>query len=478
VAVAAPALPAQSSPLVGASPASAYLDVLRTRSDMQQAAAELARADALLQRAMLSPSEREDRRASYVRARLAHVGALLAAADARAHVGIERAVKTRTTDGRLRVALTLRNDGAPLDALPSRGADAVDADADGIDPAALARVRDARVWLKTEAGPNGATISRPYERTLRELPVGAARVVWFELLEDVTDVVVVVDAAGRTEERRIRQEVASDPSVITLDAAQFSLEGDLGAQVVYDLRLRRPRPSASAARLAVRGLPPDVAYEFRDPDGRTRLGQLRFPDGATTARVQLAVTLPARPSTVVRPDAPLPFDVVATDEDSGTARRAPVEGHARLEVVPRGIARLELRPAALAVQAVADAPTVLSLVVRNAGTGRIDDVRVRAELPTRWEATTEPAAIASLGPGDERRVAVRIRPPRDAMGGDYELRVGIDDASAARRIDVEDKIIRVRVSAGGGLALPILGALGAAIIAALLLTHGRRWLNR
>jgi hypothetical protein len=451
-----------------------YLELLRTRSDLARATAELARADALFGRAMLSPSEHEERRAAYERARLAHLGALLAAATAASHVAVERAVKSRTADGRLRVVLSLR-DASTRRPAPNDDGDAArhSAPDEATELGALAAARRVSVALKTDAGPNGATISRPYERTVDGLASGRPRNVTFELLEDVRDVVVALDVAGRVDERRIRLEVASASDAIAVDAAQFSLESDLGAQVVYDLRLQRPRPSAAAARLSVRGLPPEIPYEFRDPDAHTRLGQLRFPDGATTARVQLAVSLPARPSATVRPDTPLAFDVVAAEERAGGA-----EGSARLEVVPRGIARLELRPATLALQASDGAPTTLALTVRNAGSGRIDDVRLRAEPPSRWQATIEPVSVATLAPGDERRVVVRLRPPPDAVVGDYELRVGVEDAGAARRIEVEDKIVRVHLAGSGGIAGPLLAALAAIGLTVVAITHGRRWVNR
>jgi hypothetical protein len=455
-------------------PPNAFLDVLRTRADVDQAASDLARADALLRRAMLSPSEYEERRAAYVRARLAHLGALLSASGARPHVTIARAVKSRTPDGRLHVALTLRNESAAprLDPAVPPNDSAGWHDLDPSELAALATVRGAVVSLKADAGPGGAVVSRPYERTVAALAAGESRTLEFELREDLADAVVAIDADGRAEERRIRLETAAAANVIGVQAAQFSLEGDLGAQVVYDLRLQRARPSAAATRLAVRGLPTELALEFRDPDSRTRLGQLRFPDGATSARVQLAVSLPARPSPAVHPDAPLAFEVVASDDGDGAS------GATRLEIVPRGVARLELRLAALALQAAPDAPTSLSLVVRNAGTGRVDDVRLRAETPPRWQANYAPASVVALAPGDERRVTLQLRPPADADGGDYELRLGIDDASAARRIEVEDKLVRVRVSGGGGAAGPLLGAIALAALVVGALTYGRRWVNR
>ncbi|AHG91419.1 Alpha-galactosidase, NPCBM associated NEW3 domain-containing protein [Gemmatirosa kalamazoonensis] len=455
-----------------------YLDVLRTRSDVERTAGELARADALLRRAMLSPSEHEARRADYVRARLAYVGALLAASGARAHLTIARAVKSRTADGRLRVVLTLRNESAPLPV--DVRAPAVDStetaspELDASELAAITTVRGAVVALKTDVGAAGAVVSRPYERIIDALRPGESRDVSFELLADLADAVIAVDAGGRVEERRIRLEVGAAANVIGVQASQSSLEGDLGAQVVYDLRLQRSRPRAVPTRLVASGLPPDLAVEFRDPDTRTRLGQLRFPDGANTARVQLAVSLPARPSSAVRPDAPLAFDVVATDESDGADV---AQGSARLELVPRGVARLALRPATLALQASADTVTPLALVVRNTGTGRVTDVRLRVEAPPRWQVSLAPASIPAVAPGDERRVAVQLLPPRDAAGGDYELRIGVDDASSARRIEVEDKLVRVRVPGDGGTGA-LVGVLGLAALLAMAVAYGRRWVTR
>lgn len=461
-------------------PAALRLDLMRARDELAHAASELARADALYQRALLAPAEYEDRRASFARARLTYVGALAAAANASERVSVVRAVKRRGRDGRLHVRVTLRNESASL----PPGIDTLGAAVLG-DELRAARdwstVRGMAVALKSETGANGTTIARPYQQSVPSLASGESRSLDFELLDDATDIVVETELATRSAERRVRLEDDDAAGAIAIDAAQFSLEGDLGAQVVYDLRLRRAHSSNAATRIVVRGLPPDITSELRDGDGRTRLGQVRFADGATMVRVQLALSLPARPTAAVKTDAPIAFDVDAVDStsnrDASRDAASPI-GHARLELVPRGVARIELRPATLALQASDDAPALLALDVRNAGTGAIDGVKLRAEAPSRWTAALVPGTIASLAPGEERRVRVELRPPSDAIDGDYELRLGVDDAGTASHVDVEDKMVRVRYATSASLAWPVVGiiAVGASMIGAGALL--RRWLSR
>ncbi len=482
---------AQSAP-TAISP-STYLDVLRAGTDLRQATAEFARAAALRSRAMLSPSEYDERRAAWERARLTYLGTLAAAGGARTHVAIVRAVKVRRPDGRLRVELALRNDArlptiaglwqqsdTPADDPSVRDLTFTNADDDRAALVAWTTAHAAVVALKTESGANGVAISRPYERTLPDLAPGQGATVEFDLLEDLSDIVVSLDAAGRTDERRIRLEVASSERGITVDAAQSSLEGDLGTQIVYDLHLRRARPSAAPLRLDVRELPAEIAFEFREAVGGKRLRQLRFADGATAGGVQLVLSLPDRPSNAVPVERALAFSVVAEDASDGPIAHtsATSRGVARLELVPRGVARLEMRPATLTLTTALGRSSVLPVTIRNAGSGRVEDVRLRVEPPSRWHITSAPGVVPRLAPGEEARVELRVQAPPDATVGDYELRLGIDDAGSARRVEVDDKLVRLHVVGRGGWLTPVLLALAAAGLTIALFTHGRRWINR
>jgi hypothetical protein len=424
-----------------------YLGMVRMKAELHKATEEYDRARELAGRGMLSNAELSERRLAFERVRVDYLQQSLSTLLAAAHLVIDQAIKDRRPDGSLGVTVRVRSVNAQS---------AADEKARGLIDTSLAAalhpdvIPAVFVSLKAEGGAAGVIISKPYELLMRNVRIGETREARFTLLKDVSDLVVGMSYADKTEERRVLLDNAGAAGATTLRAGQFSLEGDFGATVTYDLVLERATMSGAALRLGIDGLPSAVRYEFRDPDSKSRVVQVRFPDGQTLKRLQLVVSLPSATDGVVRPDAPLKFAATAAGEPvSGPASGA--GGRAELELIPRGIARAELRTTSLYYEASPNDSLVMDVAVRNAGSRAIERAAVTMDAAAGWRSRSEPAELTDLRLGESRPVKLILVPKGEASVGDYENRVRVMSLTTDRRLDDEDKIIRVRVASRFGM---------------------------
>ena len=104
----------------------------------------------------------------------------------------------------------------------------------------------------------------------------------------------------------------------------------------------------------------------------------------------------------------------------------------------------------------------MNLTVFNNGTRRLDNIKVRADAPLNWLATVTPDLVAVLPPGKEEQVAVLITPPADVSVGDYEATLKTESFASNRKVDSEDKKIRIHMTSSTNI-------LGTAALALLLI---------
>jgi uncharacterized membrane protein len=93
----------------------------------------------------------------------------------------------------------------------------------------------------------------------------------------------------------------------------------------------------------------------------------------------------------------------------------------------------------------------MNLTVYNDGTRRLDNIKVRAETPLNWNSTIGPDLISSLLPGKEENVSVTITPPSDVSVGDYETTIKTESFASNRKVDSEDKKIRIHVGSSANI---------------------------
>lgn len=431
------------------------LGLIRAEAEYMRASAALERNRQLRSRGFLSAQQLEDAEAQFGRARVDYMQQALTVLSQGSHITIVRALKHRGPDERNYVSLTIAGEGGSLDL---RHARAILGDS-SLGALQSADVADVYVSIKSEAGPTGATIAWPYEMHLNALGRLVERTARFRLLRDVDEVVVSVAHGDKVDERKVLLEQDASANLIAIESAQFSQEADLGTQVTFQLQLTRFARDEKVYHLQVDGLPSDVAYEFRDPDTRARLNQLRFAAGASRKSLHLVLSLPLRASSSLAVDAPIPLNVAAfeasateapvTDPPRDGGDRTPhvLAGRARLELIPRGIARGELGAVNLYHEIASGDSVSFGGVVRNTGSRVLRAVRLVVEAPSGWTARVVPSIWKEIAVGGEAKVGVVLNPPPLSTSGDYEARLRLESAASDKRMESEDKIVRVHVNA-------------------------------
>jgi hypothetical protein len=463
------------------------LGMARAQTDFETALREYERQRELRQRSLISDAELERARSVMENARVNYLQAALAIVFASPHVTIERAVKYQRADGRKYVRLTLRNEAEST----TEGVKL----ADLIDSTLLRQLRpeeipNVYVSLKDDSPGGGAIISQPYEARIPVLRFGEPVTLDFRLLRDVDVVTVSTSYANQGSERRVLLEKDASANIVSVQSSQFSQEGDLGSQVTYDLALERFTSDASGFRLEVGGLPRDIRYEFRDPATGARLTQIRFPEGQTSQRLSLVLSLPQRDAGRFPLDRAISFWALAMDNrsaerfyalarDSFTAAEAAAipAGKARLELIPRGVGTLEVRAANLYHDIVRGDSVVMDLALRNTGSRPVSSVRITPEAPPDWRARIEPELLRDVGIDTEVRARLVLAPPNNVPVGDYDVKLRTDALSADRQVNTEDKTVRVHVSPPANwlgtlvLVLLLLGLVGGVVVFGLRLTR-------
>jgi len=271
--------------------------------------------------------------------------------------------------------------------------------------------------------------------------------------------------------------------VVTVNSAQFSQEADLESTAVYDLSLEKFSGAGDVFRLQVLNLPPQIDGEFIDPQTQARLSQIKFTEGVTSMKLTLKLYLPKNTDQQVVMDRALEFYVLVCDEAqaralAGRASRplTPAEiadvkgGSVKLELIPRGVGRLEVQAVNLYHEIKSGESVRLPVTVKNTGSRILHNIGLTAELPLNWRAVIRPERIASLEPGREATAAVEFIPPADAGVGDFEPRLKSESTTGTRKVEGEDKIVRVHIAdrtnvLGIGLLLALLVALLLGIVA-------------
>jgi hypothetical protein len=463
------------------------LGMTRAQAEYESALRDYQRQQQLRAQNLISDADLEHARTNMETSRVNYLQAALAIVFATPHVIIDRALKYQGRNGRPYVRLTLRNEsqtsaeGVKLSAV--------------IDSALLRELHpeeipDVFVSLKDDSPNGGVIISMPYETRVPVLRFGQPVTLDFRLLKDVDAVTVAASYANQTSERRVLLEKDASANIVSVQSSQFSQEADLGGTATYDLALERFTSDLSGFRLEVGGLPRDIRSEFHDPATNARLTQLRFPEGTTSLHLSLVLTLPERSAGTFHPDQPLSFwvfvldneaaaqfDRLARDSVTATTAAAVRAGKVRLELIPRGVGQLEVRTANLYREITRGDSVVMDFVLRNTGSRSVENVRLTADVQPDWRAVISPDLVRTVAIDGEARVRVVLVPPHDVGVGDYDIKIRTDALSAERRVDTEDKTVRVHVSPPANwlgttaLIVLLLGLVGGIVVFGLKLTR-------
>lgn len=301
-------------------------------------------------------------------------------------------------------------------------------------------------------------IGSPYEYQIPAIEIGKEASADFELLKDAENLRVVLNYSGRKDEKNIYLKKDASINVIDVSSMQFSQEADLSSSATYGLTLERFSTSDDIYRLMVVGLPQQVTYEFVDES--SKVSQIKFAQGVNTKRLSLRVFLPDRDDENLQIDQPIKFYVLTLTGDQFTKiqsmnaadikpdRLAELScGHEELELIPRGKGKIEVRATNLYHEINTGENVEMNITVRNAGTRRLDNIKILSDNPLGWKTTIEPDLIRTLEPEKEINVHVIISPPENSGVGAQEVKIKTEALADNRKVETEDKTIRIQVNA-------------------------------
>ena len=369
------------------------------------------------------------------------------------YVIIEKAVKYQTAKGERRVKVTLKSTLEGNEEYLNQFQDHFD-----VFTPEMRSGKVYNIFVSLADLTDQTIIGSPYEYRIPYIELGQEASADFELLKDADNLKVILNYSGRKDEKNIYLKKDASMNVIDINSMQFSQEADLSSQATYGLTLERFSMSDDVYRLMVVGLPQQISYEFLD--GTSKVSQIKYAQGVNTKTLSLRVFLPDRDDEQVKIDSPIKFYVLTLTNDQFTRISAmdlksikPESlpelscGNEMLEIIPRGRGRIEVRATNLYHEMSTGDSVSMNITVRNAGTRRLDNVKITTDNPLGWKTVVSPDLIRTLDPEKEQNVRITILPPHDAGVGAQEVKIKTEALADNRKVDTEDKTVRIQLNA-------------------------------
>jgi hypothetical protein len=438
----------------------------------------------LKEEGLASEADFSQRQTAYLQAQVDYQQALISFMGSEARISVASAVKYQDGSGKKFVRVALRYASKELKELANLKISAED-----LFPLDFMKeIKDVYVSLSTE----GKIISDPYEKSIASMPIETEREVTFQLLKDVENLEISVSYSGKTETTSVYLQKGVSANIVTVNSAQFSQEADLESTATFDLSLEKFTGEANVFKLEAVNLPQQITYEFSDPTTSARLSQIKFSEGVTSLKLQLKLYLPKNSDDRVVLDKPLEFFVLALDNDQTQKVRdleaagsviGPKEieglkaGSVKLELIPRGVPKVEVQAVNLYHEIKAGDTISMDVTIRNTGTRKLNNVRVFCDLPLNWRVEIKPDLLATLEQNKDEVVNIKFLPPDGVSVGDYEPKIRTDAVADNRRVESEDKIVRIHISSKanvlgiGALVLLLVGLLVGIVVFGIKLTR-------
>ncbi len=421
---------------------------------LEQMKGDFERALKLKEQGLISEEDFSRTRTSYLQAQVSYQQALINFMGSEARISVATAVKYQDRNGKKYVRVSIRYSSRELKELAKLKISAED-----LFPLDfLKEIKDVSVSLKSE----GKIISDPYEQRIASMPLETVKEVTFQLLKDVESLDVNVFYAGKNETTSLFLQKGVSANIVTVNSAQFSQEADLESQATFELSLEKFSGEANIFKLHVVNLPRQITYEFGDPQTQARLSQIKFTEGVTSMQLSLKLYLPKNADEQVVIDKPIEFYILALDNEqsakiaeilSDKTRLSPEEieslkaGNVRLEIIPRGVGKIEVQALNLYHEIKVGENVKMEVRVKNTGTRLLNNIRIYTDLPLNWRSEVKPDLIATLEQNKEEIVNIDFIPPAEVSVGDYEPRIRTECTASNRRVESEDKIVRIHISA-------------------------------
>ncbi len=430
------------------------LSLKKAQLSLEEMKGDFDRSLRLKEEGLISEEDFARKRTAYLQAQVTYQGALIRFMGAEARISVASAVKFQDKAGKKFVRVSLSYSSKELKELAKLNIDAED-----LFPLDfLKEIKDVYISLRSE----DKIISNPYEKSIPSLTLEEEKDVTFQLLKDVESLDVNVFYSGKNETTSVYLQKGLSANIVTINSAQFSQEADLESQATFDLSLEKFSGEANIFRLQIVNLPRQITYEFVDPQTQARLSQIKFTEETTSMQLSLRLYLPKNADDQVVMDKPIEFSALALDNEQAvrlqemlaegvTIGLKEIEdlkaGNVNLELIPRGVGKIEVQAVNLYHEIKVGENVEMEVRIVNSGTRLLNNIRIFSELPLNWKAEVQPDLIASLEQNQEKIVGIKFIPPDDVSVGDYELKIRTECIADNRRVESEDKIVRVHLSA-------------------------------
>ncbi len=453
------------------------LSLKRAQLTLEKNKGDFDRALKLREQGLQSEEDFSRTQTAYLQAQVDYQQALISFMGSEARISVASAVKFQDAGGKKFVRVTLRYSSKELKELSRLNISAED-----LFPLDFMKeIKDVSVSLKSE----GKIVSDPYEKTISALPLETQQDVTFQLLKDVENLEVDIFYSGKSETTSVYLQKGVSANIVTMNSAQFSQEADLESAATFELSLEKFSGEANVFKLEAVNLPTQLNYEFSDPSTGARLSQIKFTEGITSMKLALKVYLPKNADAQVVIDKPIAFYALTLDNDQAVrlaelrSKKPALDdadvaalkaGFVHLELIPRGVGKIEVQAVNLYHEIKVGEAVTMEIRVKNAGTRKLNNIRVSTDLPLNWRSTVVPDLIGSLEQGKDEVVTLTFQPPDDVAVGDYEPKIKTECMADNRTVESEDKIVRVHIASktnvlGVGLLVLLLVGLLVGIVA-------------
>jgi NPCBM-associated, NEW3 domain of alpha-galactosidase len=431
---------------------SLYLE--KVQNDYKLQKEEFSRQQMLYDKKLISEKEFRESEASFKSAQITYQQAILSLAFEQPHITIEKGIKYQSKDGKKRVRLTLMNTTGGL--VEGKKIDLEDFQGIRTD-----QISNVYVSLLND---KNAIVSQPYEEKIVAMPYNEPISIDFLLLQDLDNVTVKCVYGDKSEQKTIFLQKDESANRVLITSDQFSQEADLGSRANFNLTLELFSRMENAYKLDVLNLPQQITFDFFESSSNARLSQVQFSQDINTRKLSLAIYLPDRyDSASFIIDKPISFYAVALSQ---TTMENPLQrnkiysqsdlnkmniSYIKLELIPRGVGRIQVRATNFYQEIRPDEKVTMSLTIYNDGTRRLDNIKVQTDVPLNWISSVVPDLIHSLMPGKEEIVAVTITPPSDINVGDYEATIKTESFASNKKVESEDKKIRIHIASSSNI---------------------------
>jgi hypothetical protein len=446
---------APASALAQDDQASLLLDLKKARAVYEIARQKLENDKELFENKAISEDEYNKSKNESMSAEVDYQKLILKVMAQQSYIIVENGVKYQTRKGERRVKLTLRSTLEGNQEYLNQFREHFDVFTPEMQSGKIYNIFVSLINLENET-----IIGTPYEIRIPSLELGKASSVDFGLLRDVESLQVSLNYSGKKDNKNIFLEKDAASSIVDINSTQFSQEVNLGSPATFDLILERFSARDDIYKLLVVNLPRQISYDFIDSETGARLSQVKFTQGVNIKKLSLKTYLPDRDDEQVVIDQPMTFYALTLSleeyERSGDlANRKLSEeeieaiqgGWVKLELIPRGVGRIEVRALSLYHEITVGDSVIMDVTVRNDGTRRLDNIRITTDNPLHWRSRVDPDLIRSLEPEKEQIVHLAFLPPDDVGVGAQEVKIKTEAMADNRSVETEDKTVRIQVRA-------------------------------